>query len=329
MAVIKGIFATKFQGRVGNVVFRNVDGKNIASERPANVKNPRTLAQQEQRMRMATIMAAYSSMKGICDHSFEGLTYGAKNMAEFMKLNLKMANDWAENFNIKGNSSVVANPYQVSKGSLGALDAVSVSDNTIALVATSAEIATIKVAEFFALFGLNVGDQLTILAMIPTKGSVSYGTYTQQFNAVHYRRIIALTGTDDQLMFTDGALNADVLEDTSITSGMSFSVESGNLVATFDDVTSVVAGAIIGSSKSGGKWLRTTSFMVVNGDAVKYPGADVVESYSVSGDYYLNNGEAVAGNIVEGDDDSSTSGGGGTAGGGGGTPGGNDNSGEE
>lgn len=327
MAIIKGTFATKLKGRVGNVVYRIADGKNIASERPASVKNPRTAAQQEQRMRMATIMAAYSSLKAVCDHSFEGLTYGAKNMAEFMRVNLLLSKDWKNNFNIKGNQTIVANPYQVSKGSLGNLDAVSVSANKVAMLSSQETLATMTVQQFFAAFGLQVGDQLTILAMIPTKGSTSFGTYTQQNNAVYYRRIIAKLGTDSELMFTGSAVNAEVLEDTSIVNGVTFEIASGTLNAVFTGVTEILAGAVIGSAKANGKWERTTSYMVVNGDADKYPAAAIVESYSVSDDYYLNNGEAVAGNIVE--DDGGGSEGGGSEGGGGSQGGGGGESGEE
>lgn len=334
MAIIKGTFATKLKGRVGNVVYRIADGKNIASERPASVKNPRTAAQQEQRMRMATIMAAYSSLKAVCDHSFEGLTYGAKNMAEFMRVNLLLAKDWKQSFNIKGNQTIVANPYQVSKGSLGALDAVSVTGNKIAMLSSADTLATMTVQQFFAAFGLQVGDQLTILAMIPAKGSTTFGTYTQQNNAVYYRRIIAKLGTESKLMFTGSAVNTEVLEDTSIVNGVTFEIASGTLNAVFTGVTQILAGAVIGSAKANGKWERTTSFMVVNADATKYPAAAIVESYSVSADYYLNNGEAVAGNIVEGDGDAGQEGGGGSQGGqggtgGGGTGGGSGESGEE
>lgn len=303
MAIIRGTFATKLTGRVGNVVYRITDGKNIASERPASVKNPRTQGQQEQRMRMATIVAAYSSMKGICDHSFEGKTYGAKNMNEFMRLNLNLAKDWDSNFNIKGNPSVVANPYQISKGSLGSLDAVSVADNGVALVATTANLADMTVAQFFALFGLQVGDQLTILAMIPTKGEASFASYVQKYNAVYYRRVIAKIGTDTEKMFNGSSLNSEVLDDTAIVNNLTFAVSGNNLVATFEGVDTIVAGGIIGSAKKNQKWERTTSYMVVNESADVYPGAAIVESYNVGDDYYLNNGEAVAGAIVEPDDD--------------------------
>ena len=88
MAVINGTFVTKLTGSVGNVTYRVSNGQNIASEKAVNVKNPRTYAQQLQRMRMTTISAAYSAMKAICDHSFEGYTYGSRNMNVFMSENL-------------------------------------------------------------------------------------------------------------------------------------------------------------------------------------------------------------------------------------------------
>ena len=94
---------TRLAGKVGNVVYRNRGGQNIASEKPATVKNPRSNAQQRQRMVFATVSAAYSAMKEICDHSFEGITYGADNMAEFMRRNLSIMKSRTKSFNSKGN----------------------------------------------------------------------------------------------------------------------------------------------------------------------------------------------------------------------------------
>ena len=89
MGKIEGIFATNISGKVGNVVFRKNGKQNIVSQRPASVKNPRTDMQQRQRAYIKTVSSAYSVLRPICDHSFEGVAYGADSMNFFKKENYK------------------------------------------------------------------------------------------------------------------------------------------------------------------------------------------------------------------------------------------------
>lgn len=69
---------------------------------------------------MATAVTAYSKLKEICDHSFEGVEVGSKSMAEFIKSNLAKLSSKAPEVNVtEYKSGVYANNnYIVSKGSL-------------------------------------------------------------------------------------------------------------------------------------------------------------------------------------------------------------------
>lgn len=78
------------RGKVGDVVFSRLNGKQVSRVRNRNPRNPRTNAQLAQRAIMATIMQAYSAGKAIFDHSFQGESVGAKNMAKFMSTNAKV-----------------------------------------------------------------------------------------------------------------------------------------------------------------------------------------------------------------------------------------------
>ena len=118
MATINGIFSTKLRGKVGDVVYR-VNGKtNTVSQKPSNVSNPKSLSQQLQRMYMATAAIAYSQMKAICDHSFEGVSGKQGNQAEFLRRNVRFLAGQNSSFNFKGNPYMVPNYLQISKGSL-------------------------------------------------------------------------------------------------------------------------------------------------------------------------------------------------------------------
>lgn len=118
MAKVNGIFSTKLQGKVGSVVYRVRKGTNIVSEKPSSVANPRTSGQQYNRMVMRTVAAAYSSLKEICDHSFEGVSKGSLSQALFMRENIRLMQGKSHNFNLRRNTWMIPNNYLLSKGSL-------------------------------------------------------------------------------------------------------------------------------------------------------------------------------------------------------------------
>lgn len=118
MATINGIFSTKLRGKVGDVVYRVNGQTNTVSQKPSTVSNPKSLSQQLQRMYMATAAVAYSQMKAICDHSFEGMSGKQGNQAEFLRRNVRFLAGQNSSFNLKGNPYMVPNYLQISKGSL-------------------------------------------------------------------------------------------------------------------------------------------------------------------------------------------------------------------
>ncbi len=118
MATINGIFSTKLRGKVGDVVYRVNGQTNTVSQKPSSVTNPKSLPQQMQRMYMATAAVAYSQMRAICDHSFEGVSGKQGNQAEFLRRNVRFLAGQNSAFNLKGNPYMVPNYLQISKGSL-------------------------------------------------------------------------------------------------------------------------------------------------------------------------------------------------------------------
>ena len=121
MATINGIFSTKLRGKVGDVVYRVNGQTNTVSQKPSSVTNPKSMAQQLQRMYMATAAVAYSQMKAICDHSFENASGKQGNQAEFLRRNVRLLAGQYQSFNLKGNPYMVPNYLQISKGSLKSL----------------------------------------------------------------------------------------------------------------------------------------------------------------------------------------------------------------
>lgn len=119
MAQSKSFFGLR-KGSTKSLTFQVLNGKQITKDRVYNVKNPQTLAQMQQRALMATAVTAYSKMKAICDHSFEGIEVGSKTMGEFIKNNLAVLSNAMPEINVTEYKSqtLAENKYMVSKGSL-------------------------------------------------------------------------------------------------------------------------------------------------------------------------------------------------------------------
>lgn len=309
MAIIRGTYVTRLSGAVGDVVYRMRNGQNIASQKASKVKNPRTDAQQNQRMNMSTVSAAYSALKVICDHSFEGKTYGSECMGEFMKRNLAIMKPRLYNFNIKGNPYIVPNPYMVSRGSLPTIP-VSKIQNTDALIATidvaqnSYAMETITVAQLHQLLGLQIGDQITLLfvyEVVNGERTIFEGINPQNQFAVGYARITADTtkaGLETMTAFANTGTLKDWV-DTSLSENYN-NISCANIAATAlslalkipdsDNSSTIFAGTVIASRKQGNDWLRSTQMLTVSGtDAESWERTNVIKSYLPTGSKYLNN----------------------------------------
>ena len=228
MATINGIFSTKLRGKVGDVVYRVNGQTNTVSQKPSNVSNPKSLPQQMQRMYMATAAVAYSQMRAICDHSFEGVSGKQGNQAEFLKRNVRFLAGQNSAFNLKGNPYMMPNDLIISKGSLVGLGLESLTpyanenigqdvSTTKAFpykgfvyksrilhkllnpygtaaepVSKSGDLHIPTVKEFCDAFGINIGSQITfVLNYVPQNYSTfEFETETQLETRFKYCRIV-------------------------------------------------------------------------------------------------------------------------------------------
>ncbi len=87
MAKSKSFFGLR-RGSTKSHTYLILNGQQITKDRVQTVANPKTQKQQFQRAIMATVMAAYSEMKEIEDHAFQGKKKGSENQREFMSRNL-------------------------------------------------------------------------------------------------------------------------------------------------------------------------------------------------------------------------------------------------
>lgn len=313
MARVKGIAISNLEGRIGNVVFRNRQGVNVASQRPASVKNPRTEPQQLQRMYFNTAVQAYSVLKGVADHSFEGYAVGAKTQAKFLKDNLAMVRNLPVSddsaFVARTNASFVPNAYKVSQGSLTPLSysLVEISENIPDFANASCGVS-LKLNGTLSTYGrflsdnnLKRGDQISCILVLASS-SMWFGnqTYQQpsQTRLVEFRATLSLDAPDSTaIVIADSILNVEVFTDIVMPEGCVYDLSNGALSirpAQNSDFISL-GGAWILSRKTGDNWLRSTQYFLPNTKAMtetKGMTKDVVvRTYNPSDPLFLNNAE--------------------------------------
>ena len=88
MARSKSFFGLR-TGSTKSLTFQVYRGQQITKDRVYRVSNPRTDAQMTQRALIPIVAAARSALKGLIDHSFEGVPYGEASLREFSKQNLR------------------------------------------------------------------------------------------------------------------------------------------------------------------------------------------------------------------------------------------------
>ena len=105
-------------GSTKSLTFQVYRGQQITKDRVFRVANPRTDAQMTQRSLIPIVAAARASLKGLVDHSFEGVAYGEPSLREFSKKNLRAGILNVSSYSPNGISNAGFADLIVSSGSL-------------------------------------------------------------------------------------------------------------------------------------------------------------------------------------------------------------------
>ena len=286
MAKSKGFFGIR-SGSTKNFTFSELHGEQITKERVSRVKNPRTISQMRQRMLMATIGAAYSYLKAIADHSFEGKTVGQQNMSEFMRVNLNKFRDVsldsnaAYAFNAYGDKLVNPMRYILAKGSLPAMPYVINASNQIALTYDVTDASTAE--KVYDAMGIKKGDMVTFVWVVGNASLVAgVFKYTpRQLNIVRLKadKAGAIATPHDAFSFESNHADLDI--NVNLSAGV---LKLASTEANF--------GAVILSRQNAGTWLRSNATMVGNKSIIA--GVSVgnqLATYPIESELILNGGE--------------------------------------
>ena len=105
-------------GSTKSLTFQVYRGQQITKDRVYRVSNPRTEAQMKQRAIIPIVAASRAALKGLVDHSFEGVNYGNDSLKKFSELNLRSGELVVESYAPNGYSNPGFATLMVSKGSL-------------------------------------------------------------------------------------------------------------------------------------------------------------------------------------------------------------------
>lgn len=117
MAKSKSFFGLR-TGSTKSLTFQVYRGQQVTKDRVYRVANPRTDAQMSQRALIPIVAAARSALKGLVDHSFEGVQYGEASLREFSALNLRAGALKVNSYSPIGYSNPGFANLIVSKGSI-------------------------------------------------------------------------------------------------------------------------------------------------------------------------------------------------------------------
>ena len=117
MAKSKSFFGLR-TGSTKSLTFQVYRGQQITKDRVTRVANPRTTLQMEQRSKLPIAAAARSALKGLVDHSFEGVPYGEQSLRTFSSKNLSAGALKVYSYASPDAPSPGIAEYQVSQGTL-------------------------------------------------------------------------------------------------------------------------------------------------------------------------------------------------------------------
>ena len=138
------------KGSIGNLVFRSPssDGS-VVSEKPISVKNPRTSAQQRQRMKWGNLVQNYKYLGDTIQMAFESKTGRASDYNMFVKYNSHRQPVYLTRQEIE-NGGCVAGEYMITQGSLTSIVVTGTGVNSVTDISLGSLIISDKttVAEF-------------------------------------------------------------------------------------------------------------------------------------------------------------------------------------
>ena len=260
--------------------------KQVARSKPTSVRNPKTVSQIVQRMKVGPAQLFYAAFEKAAgsvennplSHSWQGVPYGPKSRTKFLQL--AMTGD-PKAYVPKGINFPVPGVYQVSEGSLPSLPSGIRRGEGAELCIVGAAL-TYGEMQALAAAGVQVGDQITCMALVDENGTYKAAV----------ARVIVSQGAEWEKLTP----NVDIDDLQLESDGIMFANAASSIAC---------AAFILSRGTSSATAKRSTAFMTIAPDyqSLMSPEAydAAVNSYiegvsynSLNSDWYLNQGSTQA-----------------------------------
>lgn len=322
MAKSKSFFGLR-TGSTKSLTFQVYKGQQITKDRVTRISNPRSEAQMRQRAIIPIVAASRAALKGLVDHSFEGVAYGDQSLKKFSELNLRAGAIDVESYSPNGVSNPGFASLIVAKGSLfnGFVDCRRNADSTAAqfhfpvpnaktdlkfkaaAVGDDADEELTAIAEWGATEFEVVapGNQLTFLT-VSQVGSIDVGENSAALSEFDINRILFPSSANTpaqvedvngawkvQSAVTEGA-NTVTLYNKNTMLTITWNKASKSLVFEVQPTNhlqgTVAGGALIRSAYVNGAWKRSNAQITFDGDI------DPRYTYEMWRSYYESTGSS-------------------------------------
>lgn len=255
MAKSKSFFGLR-KGSTKTLTFATLDGKQITKDRVTEIRNPRSPGQMLQRMFVTSVGSSYRALKGVCDHSFEGVSQGAACMRTYQSLNLKrlraLYNAGAQlMFNPYQDGNIYPLPYIISRGSLDRLDySLAVSGLSVKVAGAGFDVSTAE--GIYNALGIDRGDYITFVGL---EGNVQSDKTIFEPSRVHIIRLAA-----DKTGPVSSAIKAFTIDNAK---GVTVSVTATANKVEITVSANLAAGCAIRSHKVADAWQYSDAEFII------------------------------------------------------------------
>lgn len=257
MAIVRNMWMRNTRQQVAGAVLYNLKGQTIQREKAAQVANPRTTAQMDQRVKLANLVNFYRANKAwMAKGSFETKKQTWSDYNAFVSANLEGNNIYLTKAQAAEGQCVIA-PYIVTKGTLPAIEqsktgtgnttAYAISYLSDGVPTTWGGLSTLLINSYP---GIQNGDQLSIIMIEQKVVNNKYYVAVQAFeknldetNTEELGVVIPMfTFTATGMQYTVGTAKVGLCACFSRTVGGSIKVSSSSVVAFNDDAISLFSG---------------------------------------------------------------------------------------
>lgn len=312
------LFLGTARNKIGDVVLMRRNGEQVSRVRVRQIANPRTDAQTLSRLALNSATKTAQQLRGIIDHSFQGIKYGQTSVNHFTSRLTREIRSFMEDAladpSVAPFGTAPVLPYVaggvgaaaralISSGDLTGLECrIPATPNGAiqigpvgAMSVVESDFVAVTIANFEQVFGIPVTDQLTFVVGVPV--ALDYISETELFYGVRFafKRVNFLqdvvSSTSVFIVNDDGdvVFNPAVIDSSRSSAGVlsfTFEVDASANVNVFNIAPELIGdsgefshAAVITSRYEAGAWRRSTTRLILTSETIQQTAAAYESNY--------------------------------------------------